>query len=141
MTEPATEPQQPKQSVLGEFRAFLLRGNVVDLAVAVVVGAASAAVVKSLVSDLLLPLIGAVIGTPSFSSLSFKIGESVFRYGNFIDAVVSFFLIVAAIFFLVVKPTEKLAAFTGDRPDPGPSEVEILGEIRDLLREDRGRDG
>ena len=54
---------------------------------------------------------------------------------------VSFFLIVAAIFFLVVKPTEKLAAFTGDRPDPGPSEVEILGEIRDLLREDRRQDG
>lgn len=125
------------KSVLAEFRGFLLKGRVVELAIAVVIGAAAATVVKSLVSDLLLPLIGALIGTSSFSNLSFTIGGSVFNYGNFIDALVSFFLIAAAIFFFVIKPTEKLATLTGDREDEAPTEVELLTEIRDLLRQDR----
>ena len=135
---PATE----HQSVLAEFRAFLLRGNIVELAVAVVIGAAAAAVVKSLVSDLLLPLVGAVIGTSDFSNLKFTVGDSVFHYGNFIDALVSFFLIATAIFFFVIKPTEKLGKLTGDRveddsQDSSATELELLAEIRDLLAERR----
>ena len=130
------------RSVLAEFRSFLLRGHIVELAVAVVIGAAAASVVKSLVSDLLLPLLGAVIGTSNFSKLQFTVGGSVFRYGNFIDSVVSFFLIAAAIFFFVIKPTEKLATLTGDRvdeaeADSGSSEIELLTEIRDMLAERR----
>ena len=128
-----------RQSVLSEFRAFLLKGNIVELAVAVVIGAAAATVVKSIVSGLLMPLVGAIIGTSNFSSLTFTIGDSVFRYGSVIDALVSFFLIAAAIFFFVVKPTEKLARMTGDRPeaqpDPAAVQVELLTEIRDLLAE------
>lgn len=123
-----------KVSVLAEFRDFLLRGNVVDLAVAVVIGAASAAVVRSLVSDLLLPLLGALIGTADFSKLTFTIGGSVFHYGRFIDAVVSFFLIAAAIFFFVIKPTEKLSRFTREQGEPVPTETDLLVEIRDLLK-------
>lgn len=138
----AAGPAAEHKSVLAEFRAFLLRGNIVELAVAVVIGAAAAAVVKSLVSDLLLPLIGAVIGTSDFSNLKFTLGDSVFHYGNFIDALVSFFLIAAAIFFFVIKPTEKLGRLTGDRADDSAetqdgSEVELLTEIRDLLAERR----
>lgn len=124
-----------RQSVLAEFRSFLLRGNVVDLAVAVVIGAASATVIKSLVSDLILPAVGMVIGTTDFSKLTFTVNGSVFRYGNFIDAVIGFVTIAAAIFFLVIKPTERLARITGDKPaDDGPGEVELLTEIRDLLK-------
>lgn len=129
--------EQERKSVLAEFRAFLLRGNVVDLAVAVVIGAASAAVIKSFVSDLVLPLVGVVFGTTDFSKLTFTVNGSVFRYGNFIDAVIGFVMIAAAIFFLVIKPTERLAAITGDRPEEGPGEVELLAEIRDLLRDSR----
>ena len=126
------------KSVLAEFRAFLLRGHIVELAVAVVIGAAAASVVKSLVSDLLLPLLGAVIGTSDFSNLKFTIGGSVFHYGKFIDALLSFFLIAAAIFFFVIKPTEKLGRLTGDRvdtdaQDSSATELELLTEIRDLL--------
>lgn len=134
------EPEQGSKSVLMEFRDFLLRGNVVDLAVAVVIGAASAAVVKSFVSDLVLPLIGTVIGTTDFSKLTFTINGSVFRYGNFIDAVIGFVMIAAAIFFLVIKPTERLARITGsDEEDSGPGEVELLTEIRDLLARPHSR--
>ena len=136
MTESEAAPN--KVGILAEFRDFLLRGNVVDLAVAVVVGAAAAAVVRSLVTDLISPLIGLIIGQPNFSDLSFTIGSSVFHYGAFLDAVIAFITIVAAIFFLVIKPTEKLATLTGTAPDPGPSEVELLAEIRDLLKSERG---
>ena len=136
----AAGPATEHKSVLAEFRAFLLRGNIVELAVAVVIGAAAAAVVKSLVSDLLLPLIGAVIGSSDFSNLKFTVGDSVFHYGNFIDALVSFFLIATAIFFFVIKPTEKLERMAARRSGevdeaPPATELELLSEIRDLLAE------
>jgi large conductance mechanosensitive channel len=90
--------------MLKEFRAFLLRGNVIDLAVAFVIGVAFAAVVTSFVQDLLTPLIAAIFGKPDFSGLTFTINGSVFRYGAFINAVIAFVLVAAAIFFVVVKP-------------------------------------
>jgi large conductance mechanosensitive channel len=90
-----------------DFRDFVLRGNVVDLAVAVVIGAAFGAVVTALVSDLLTPLI-AIPGGADFSSLEFTINGSVFRYGHFINAVISFVTIAAAVFFLVVRPLNLL---------------------------------
>jgi large conductance mechanosensitive channel len=90
--------------ILKEFRAFLLRGNIIDLAVAFVLGVAFAAVVTSFVEDLLTPLIAAIFGKPDFSGLTFTINGSVFRYGAFINAVIAFVLVAAAIFFVVVKP-------------------------------------
>jgi large conductance mechanosensitive channel len=121
-----------------EFREFLLRGNVVDLAVAVVIGAAFGAVITSFVEDLLTPLIAAVGGEPDFAGLTFTINDSAFRYGEFINAIVSFLLIGAAIFFLVVKPVNALMARrkAGSEPEPAavPEDVVLLGEIRDLLR-------
>jgi large conductance mechanosensitive channel len=92
--------------VLKEFREFLLRGNIVDLAVAFVIGVAFAAVVNALVSDLVMPVVAAIFGKPDFGALTFTINGSRFRYGDFIDAVISFLAIAAAIFFLVVKPMQ-----------------------------------
>jgi large conductance mechanosensitive channel len=90
--------------IVKEFRAFVLRGNVVDLAVAVVIGAAFGALVASLVENLLTPLIAAIFGQPDFSRLTFTINDSTFRYGAFLNSVISFVLIAAAVFFVVVKP-------------------------------------
>jgi large conductance mechanosensitive channel len=95
--------------MLKEFKAFLLRGNVVDLAVAVVIGAAFGAVVTALVKDLITPLV-AIPGKTDFSSLSFTINHSEFRYGDFINVLISFVSISAAVFFFVVKPINALMA-------------------------------
>jgi large conductance mechanosensitive channel len=98
---------------LDEFRAFILRGNVIDLAIAVVIGAAFGAVVASLVADLITPLIAAIFGKPDFGGLTFTINGSVFRYGAFLNAVITFLTVAAAIFFLVVKPMNALMARMG----------------------------
>ncbi len=94
--------------MLKGFRDFLFRGNVVDLAVAVVIGAAFGAIVTALVKDLLTPLIAAIIGKPDFSALTFTINNSKFLYGDFINAIVSFVLIALAIYFFVVVPMNAL---------------------------------
>jgi large conductance mechanosensitive channel len=90
--------------MLKGFREFLFRGNVVDLAVAVVIGAAFGAIVTALVKDLITPLIAALVGKPDFSALSFTLNNSKFLYGDFLNAVVSFLLIATAIYFFVVLP-------------------------------------
>jgi large conductance mechanosensitive channel len=95
--------------VIRDFRDFLLRGNVIDLAVAVVIGAAFVAVVTSFVADVLTPLLG-LIGVPNFSTLSFTAGEATVSYGLFLNTLISFILVAAAIFFFVVKPMNALAA-------------------------------
>lgn len=99
-----------------DFKAFLLRGNVVDLAVAVVIGAAFGRVVTALVENLLTPIL-AIPGETDFSALDFTINSSVFRYGNFLNAVVSFVSIAGAVFFLVVRPMNALAARRKTEPD------------------------
>ena len=90
--------------MLKEFKEFILRGNVVDLAVAVVIGAAFGTIVNAFVKDLVTPLIAAIGGQPDFSSLSFTVNNSKFMYGDFINTVVSFLIIASVIFFFVVKP-------------------------------------
>jgi len=94
--------------VLKEFRSFLLRGNVVDLAVAVVVGTAFTAVVAALVADLLTPVIAAIFGKHDFSGLTFTINGSVFRYGSFLNALITFVSVATAVFFFVVVPVNAL---------------------------------
>ena len=124
------------------FREFLLRGNVVDLAVAVVIGVAFTALVNSLVKDIITPLIAAIFGKPDFSDLTFTIHKSTFRYGDFLNAAIAFFLIAAAVYFLIVLPMNKLAEMRKARlaaqghveEGEAPSdEVLLLTEIRDLL--------
>ena len=102
--------------MLKDFKAFLLRGNVVDLAVAVVIGAAFGAVVTSLVADILTPILG-IPGKADFSKLTFKINDSVFRYGRFLNAVISFVTIAAAVFLFVVRPANALMARRKTEPD------------------------
>src|SRR5215469_14550679 len=105
----------------GEFRAFLLRGNVVDLAVGVVVGVAFSGVVQALVRDLITPLIAAIGAKPDFGSLTFTVNHSVFRYGDFINALLSFVIIAAVVFFLVVLPVNRLVALAHGGPPPAPT--------------------
>jgi large conductance mechanosensitive channel len=96
--------------MLKGFKQFLLRGNVIDLAVAVVIGGAFGAVVAALVRDLLTPLIAAVFGKPNFSGINFTVNGSVFPVGDFVNAVISFVLIAAAIYFFVVVPVNAVMA-------------------------------
>ncbi len=124
--------------MIKEFRDFLLRGNVVDLAVAVVIGAAFAALVNSLVADLLKPVVGAIIGKPDFSDLSFTINDSQFNYGSFLNALVAFVSVAAAVFFFVVKPMNTVNRLRGASSEEVASEIELLTEIRDELRSQRG---
>jgi large conductance mechanosensitive channel len=124
--------------VIKEFRDFLLRGNVVDLAVAVVIGAAFAALVNSLVADVLTPIIGAIVGKPDFSNLNFTINGSEFNYGNFLNALIAFLSVAAAVFFFVIKPMNTLNRLRGASSQEEATELELLTEIRDELRSQRG---
>jgi large conductance mechanosensitive channel len=108
-------------SLLTDFKQFLLRGNVVDLAVAVVVGTAFAALVKALVSDILTPIIALIFGKPNFESLSFTINGSHFLYGDFLNALITFVSIAAAVFFFVVAPVNHLMT---RRAEEDPDEKE-----------------
>lgn len=103
--------------MLRDFKSFLLRGNVVDLAVAVVVGAAFGALVTALVRDLLTPIIALIFGKPNFSNLSFSINSSHFLYGDFINFLIAFLTIAAAVFFLVVQPINALMRRQKTQPD------------------------
>ena len=102
------------------FKQFLLRGNVVDLAVGVVIGAAFGTVVTAFVKDLLTPLIAAVVKAPDFSGLTFTVNGSKFLYGDFINALISFLIIAAAVYYFVVLPINALIART--RKDPAPAD-------------------
>ena len=106
--------------MLREFRDFLMKGNIVSLAVAFVIGVAFAAVVNSLVNDLIMPIIAMIIGKPDFSGLTFTINDAVFRYGAFLTTAITFVAIAAAVFLFVVKPMDAIAArqAKGDADEP-----------------------
>jgi len=119
-------------SILKEFKQFLLRGNVVDLAVGVVIGVAFGTVVTALVNDILTPLIAAIAKVPDFSSLFFTINGSQFAYGDFLNALISFLLVATAIFFFVVKPINMLISRARREPSVDPTTKkcpECLSEI------------
>lgn len=107
--------------MLKGFKQFLLRGNVVDMAVGIVIGAAFGAVVSGLVKDLLTPLIAAIVKQPDFSALTFTINGSKFLYGEFINALLSFLIISAAIYFFVVVPVNALIARSKKEPPADPT--------------------
>ncbi|MDP9180733.1 MAG: large conductance mechanosensitive channel protein MscL [Chloroflexota bacterium] len=115
-----------------DFKAFLMRGNVVDLAVAVAVGAAFLAVVTAFVDDLITPIIAAVAGKADFSSLTFTVNDSEFRYGSFLNALISFVTIAAAVFFFVVVPYNAFQTRMRKEPPPDPTTrkcPECLSEV------------
>jgi large conductance mechanosensitive channel len=115
-----------------EFKEFIARGNVLDLAVGIVIGIAFTAVVTSFVDDLLSPIIGAIVGEPTFDDLTLELGDGVIRYGAFLTAVVNF-LIVAFALFLVVKAFNAFRA--KEDPEPEVTEKDVLVQIRDLIEE------
>ena len=119
--------------MLKDFRQFILRGNLVDLAVAVVIGASFGAVVSAMVADLITPLIAAIGGEPDFSALQFTIHGTTFHYGHFLNALLTFLIVAAVVFFLVIKPVNALMARYRTEPPVDPPSTrkcpECLSEI------------
>jgi large conductance mechanosensitive channel len=109
------------KSLADEFKTFLLRGNLIELAVAIVIGVAFTDVIKAVVDDLFTPLIAAVFGKQDFSNLTFTINDSVFRYGHFFNQLFAFITVAIVIFFLVIKPTNMLMARMRKEPPPDPT--------------------
>jgi large conductance mechanosensitive channel len=114
-----------------DFKAFLLRGNLVQTAVGIVIGLAFAAVVTAFVADLITPLIAAIFGKPNFADLTFTINNSTFKYGDFINAVITFVLVAVVLFFVVVKPVNALVARSRKDPEDPTTRAcpECLSEI------------
>jgi large conductance mechanosensitive channel len=121
--------------MLKEFKDFIAKGNVLDLAVGIIIGAAFTAIVTSLVDDLISPIIGLIIGGLDLSGLKFMVGDAAFNYGNFIQAVIKF-VIVAWVVFLIVKAVNSMKKKEEAAPaaPAGPTEVQLLAEIRDALK-------
>ena len=122
---------------LTEFKLFVLRRDLLDVAIGIVIGIAFAALVGALVADLVTPLIGAIGGKPDFGNLAFTVNDSKFKYGDFLNNLITFAIISAVVFFLIVKPVDALLARAqqGDEPAAEPTpEVALLTEIRDLLK-------
>ena len=124
------------KKIISEFRTFIERGNVVDLAVGVVMGSAFSKIVTSVVDDLLMPIIGIIIGGHDFSNLSIRVGESNLKYGMFIQNIINF-LIIAFCVFILVKLFNKLERHKEEKIEEPKKreEVILLSEIRDLLKE------
>ncbi|MFQ6547567.1 large conductance mechanosensitive channel protein MscL [Aestuariibius sp. 2305UL40-4] len=127
--------------MINEFKDFIAKGNVMDMAVGIIIGAAFTAIVTSLVEDLVNPLIGLFVGGLDFSALSFGLADAQFMYGNFITALINF-LIIAFVVFMLVKMVNRVRSMA-EKPDEvapevdtGPSELDVLLEIRDALKRD-----
>jgi large conductance mechanosensitive channel len=125
--------------ILREFRDFVLRGNVLDLAIAVVIGAAFTTVVNSLVGDILTPFIAAIVGQPSFGNIDLDIGDATLEIGLFLEAVVNLVIVAAVIFFFIIKPVnvlmERRRRGEAAADVPTPEDIALLREIRDLLKQ------
>jgi large conductance mechanosensitive channel len=133
----ADDTDERRNLMLKDFRAFVMRGNVLDLAVAVVIGIAFNAVVTSLVNDVIMQIIAAIVGKPNFNDLTFTVGDGIIYYGRFLTALITF-LIIAATLFVIIRTFEELQKRrrkAGEVDEEELSdEVVLLGEIRDLLR-------
>lgn len=122
--------------MLKEFKEFLNRGNVIDLAVAVIIGGAFGAIVKSLVADIIMPFIGVLMGGTDLTALTIEVGDAVITYGNFLQAIINF-VVIAFVIFLFVRSYNKMKKQEEEAPaaPPAPSAEEtLLTEIRDLLK-------
>ena len=122
------------KKLLEEFRDFINQGNLIELAVAFILGLAIKSVIDSLVNDVIMPIIGAIFGKPSFDTLTLKIGDGVVFYGRFLSAIVNFLIIAVTIFFMV-KIYERLVSLKGPKAEEAKEqdEKDVLIEIRDLL--------
>lgn len=124
---------------LKEFKAFAMRGNVMDLAVGVIVGGAFSSITNSLINDIIMPIVGIFVSEASFADLSVSVGGAVITYGNFIQAILNF-VILAFVVFCMVKAVNRVAHKKEEAPPPPPApsnEEKLLAEIRDLLKEQK----
>lgn len=124
--------------IINEFKTFAMRGNVIDMAVGIIIGAAFGKIVTSIVGDVIMPVIGLFVGGLNFTTLQFTVGDSVIKYGNFIQVTFDFTIVAFAIFMLIkginsIKKKEEATAAPATPPAPS-AEVVLLTEIRDLLR-------
>lgn len=144
-SEKIKKEKEKVNKFMTEFKTFVSRGNVLDLAVGVVVGGAFSKIVTSLVNDIITPLIGVVIGGKDFSGLSLKIGDSTIAYGSFIQNIIDFIIIAFCIFVFIKfinqvfikKKEEEKKAETKEEPSKKTDEVLLLEEIRDLLKKEK----
>ena len=123
--------------MLKEFKAFISKGSVIDLAVGIIIGGAFKSIISSLVGDVIMPLVGMALGGVSFANLSFTVGSASVNYGLFIQSIVDF-LIIAFVIFLIIKGINRLRKKKEEAPTPTPEpskEEALLAEIRDLLKE------
>ena len=139
MQENLTKTKDQALGVLSEFKQFAMKGNVVDLAVGVIIGGAFGKIVGSLVEDVVMPLVGTLLGGLNFSTLAFKVGEATVKYGKFIQTLVDFIIIAWAIFVAVkvinrLKRAEEAAPAAPAAPPAPPRSEVLLEEIRDLLK-------
>jgi large conductance mechanosensitive channel len=132
----AQNQREKERIMLKEFGDFIKRGNVLDLAVAVIIGGAFGAIVTSLVNDIIMPIIGVNLGGVDFSGLAIQIGEDSIMYGNFIKAIINF-LIIAWVIFMIVQYAKRFEKEEPAAPPAPPAEVVLLTEIRDLLKDGR----
>jgi large conductance mechanosensitive channel len=122
-----------------DFKKFVMQGDLVAVAVAFIIGLAFKTVVDSMVNDIIMPIIGAIFGKPSFDDLTLGIGDGVIRYGAFINAIINF-LIIAATLFVIVRAYEKLKSMRSPAEKAAdPTELEVLEDIRELLRNQQQR--
>ena len=129
------------KGLLSDFRKFVMRGNVLDLAVAVIIGIAFNAVVNSLVNDVIMQIIAAIVGKPNFNDLTFTLGDGIIYYGKFLTALINF-LIIAATLFVIIRSFEELQKRrrgTEEELEEAPEDIVLLTEIRDLLAQSAGR--
>jgi large conductance mechanosensitive channel len=124
--------------MLKEFREFINRGNVIDLAVAVIIGGAFTAIVNSLVNDIIMPLIGVILGGIDFSAIAIQVGSATIALGNFIQAIINF-LVIAFVVFLMVRAINRISKKKEAAPAAPPADVVLLTEIRDLLKQQQAK--
>ncbi len=117
-----------------EFRDFAFKGSLIDIAVGLIMAAAIGAVITSVVQDVLMPIIGIFVGTPSFNDLTFTINNSVIKYGSFLTALVNFILIALAVFYFIIKPYQRFKKEQPAAPAGPSTEEKLLIEIRDALK-------
>ena len=128
------------KGLLSDFRKFIMRGNVLDLAVAVIIGIAFNAVVNSLVNDVIMQIIAAIVGKPNFDQLTFTLGDGIIYYGKFLTALINF-LIIAATLFVIIRAFEELQKRrrgTAEEIEEAPEDIQLLTQIRDLLAQSAG---
>ena len=128
------------KALFNEFKAFIAKGDVMSMAVGIIVGSAFTAIVTSLNQDILTPILGLILGKVDFSALSLRVGDASVMYGNFIQAVITFLITALTLFFILKafnRMTKKEEAKKNEEPAPVPADIQLLTEIRDLLKEEK----